>query len=129
MGNIVEVIKRMQDSIYGKGVSEEEISAAEQLLGISFAPDYRLYLLTMGLAAADGREFTGIGKSRRTHVVDVTKSKRKNGPEILKTMYVIEDVGFDGIVVWQNSQGEIFETDFNKNPRKVGISFVDYLVR
>ena len=27
-------------------------------------------------------------------------------------MYVIEELGVDGIAIWQNSKGEIFSNDF-----------------
>lgn len=127
MKDIIEQLNSMPDALLGKGSTEAAIASAEEILGVKFAKDFRNYLLEVGIAAVDGREFTGLGKARRTHVVKATKTNRDRGPETLKTMYVIEEAGFDGIVVWQNSQGEVFETVFDSEPKKVAESFVDYL--
>ena len=127
MKDIIEQLSSMPDALLGKGSTEAAIASAEEILGVKFAKDYRKYLLEVGIAAVDGRELTGLGKARRTHVVEVTKANRDRGPDELKTMYVIEEAGFDGIVVWQNSIGEVFETAFDSVPKKVAKSFVDYL--
>lgn len=127
MKDIIEQLNSMPDALLGKGSTEAAIASAEEILGVKFAKDFRKYLLEVGIAAADGKEFTGLGNARRTHVVEVTKVNRDRGPDALKAMYVIEEVGIDGIVVWQNSQGEVFETAFDSEPKKVAESFADYL--
>lgn len=40
-------------------------------IGLSFAREYREYLLELGEVKAGGREFTGIYKAKRLHVIDV----------------------------------------------------------
>lgn len=127
MKNVAEQIRQMPNPLFGKGCTMEEIHSAEELLELSFADDYRQYLLDVGIAAAGGREFTGIGSELRTHVVAVTECNRNCGSETLKTMYVVEEAGYDGIVAWQNSNGEIFENIFGSEPLKVADSFAEYL--
>lgn len=126
MKDIIEVLRNMPDPLLGKGCSEKEIASAEELLGIRFAKDYRKYLSEIGIAAVDGRELTGIGKARRTHVVEVTLVNRERGSEALTNMYVIEETGFDGIVVWQDTNGSVYETRFDSDPIKIAKSLVEY---
>jgi len=44
-------------------------------------------------------------------------------------MYVIEELGVDGIAIWQNSKGEIFQTIPRKEvkPEKIYDTFLEYL--
>ncbi len=126
MKDIVEQIRNMPDAFLGKGSTEQAITSAEEILGIQFANDYRKYLLEIGSAEADGREFTGLGKVRRTDVVEVTKINRDRGPKSLQSMYVIEEKGYDGIVIWQNSKGEVFGTRFDSEPQKIADSLSAY---
>ncbi|MGL5916755.1 MAG: SMI1/KNR4 family protein, partial [Culicoidibacterales bacterium] len=45
-----------------------------------------------------------------------------------KDMYVIESLGIDGIIIWQNSKGEVFQTIPNGEPEKIHNSFESYLL-
>lgn len=126
MSNIIEVIKNAPDYIGGTGRTEEEIRNAEEKLGIKFAPDYREYLKEIGLACYDGHELTGICKSARLNVVDVTIVQRELQPEA-GSWYVIEEANLDGIVVWQKSTGEIFQTVPGQNAKKICNSLEVYV--
>lgn len=110
MANIIEVMKSIPDYIGSNGRSEDEIAAAEKSLGTTFAPDYRLYLKEIGLACFDGHEITGITNNARLSVVAVTEHERAANPNIPSSWYVVEQTGFDGIVIWQAPTGEIYQT-------------------
>lgn len=109
MANIIEVMKSIPDYIGSNGRSENEIAAAEKSLGTTFAPDYRLYLKEIGLACFDGHEFTGITNNARLSVVAVTEQERAANPNISSSWYVVEQTGFDGIVIWQTPKGDVYE--------------------
>ena len=109
MANIIELMKSIPDYIGSNGRSEDEIAAAEKSLGTTFAPDYRLYLEEIGLACFDGHELTGITNNVRLSVVAVTEQERAANPNVPSSWYVIEQTGFDGIVIWQTPIGEIHQ--------------------
>lgn len=109
------------------GASAEQISDAEEALALRFADDFREYLLAFGIASAGGHEFTGICNSKRLNVVDVTLSERSIHPDIPQDWYVLEEANIDGIVIWQSSTGEIFQTQPGRETIKLADSICDYL--
>lgn len=127
MANIIEVMKSIPDYIGSNGRSECEIVAAEKSLGTKFAPEYRLYLKEIGLACFDGHELTGITNDTRLSVVAVTEQERAANPNIPSSWYVIEQTGFDGIVIWQAPIGEVHQTSFRSSGQKHYRSLVEYL--
>lgn len=72
------------------GTTEEEIQAAEQTLGLTFAKDYRDYLKEFRLASFRGHELTGLINSPRLSVVTQTLEERRNNPHITNDLYVVE---------------------------------------
>lgn len=119
---IRDLVEAKEDAIMGSGVSEEEIEAAEKALNLTFAPDYKEYLSTIGLLMCDGHEFTGLGNSTRTNVVAVTQQLKDLRGDIPDDWYVIENENMDGAAMWQDSAGIVY---FNK--RKEYESFTGYL--
>lgn len=126
MTSVLDALRSAPDFIGGNGRPEEEIQAAEQVLGLSFAPDYREYLRTFGLACFDGHELTGICKASRLNVVDVTLEERKHFPAA-SGWYVVEQANIDGIVIWQSPDGEIYQTTPGHPPRKLCYSLTEYI--
>ena len=110
MADIIQTLQSTQDCICGHGVEEAEIQQAEMELEVKFAEDYYQYLLHFGLVAYDGHELTGITKSKRLNVVDVTKKARQYTANVPDDWYVIEETNIDGIVIWQSSEGAIYQT-------------------
>lgn len=127
MSEIIEILKNAPEYIGGAGRTEEEIKNAEQQLGIEFAPDYKCYLKEIGLACFDGHELTGICKSARLDVVDVTVNQRNVFPEA-SSWYVIEEANVDGIVIWQNTSGELYCTIPGGKPKKICNSLKEYVL-
>jgi len=127
MKSMISVIKDKPDYVGSNGRNESAIAQAEKLLNNHFAADYREYLLEVGLASFDGHELTGICNSKRLNVVDVTLSEKSITPGIPQDWYVLEEANIDGIVVWQNSIGEIFQTQPGREAIKIADSICDYL--
>ena len=126
MKSLIENIKQVPDVLYGKGATEEEINYAENKLKLEFSKEYKEYLSAFSVVAFDGREFTGLGKIKRVNVVDVTNSLRAINT-VPQDWYVIEETNIDGIAIWQNKQGEIYQTIPFNQAKKIANSFQEYL--
>ena len=125
----MKIIKLMQEqpAFHARSAaSNEEITAVENVLGLRFAQDYREYVATFGAASFAGHELTGICKSARLNVVTVTMEERDN-MVVPADWYVLEQANIDGIVVWQNSAGAIYQTVPNTNPKKLCESLAEYI--
>lgn len=127
MTSIVNKLRTLPAFCSLTGVSMEQIADAEKALALRFADDYREYLLSFGSASSDGHEFTGICNSKRLNVVDVTLAEKSITPGIPNDWYVLEEAGFDGIVIWQSSTGEVYQTQPGKGTIKIAGSICDYL--
>ena len=126
----MDIIKTMQeysDLISGVGVSEEKIQNAETSLQLQFSDEYRKYLTVFGIAAVNGHEFTGICESQRVNVTNVTFTERNRMPTARAEWYVVEQANIDGIVIWQSSTGEVYQTIPNGLPIKLCNSLSEYL--
>ena len=126
MSNIIEILKNAPDYIGGTGRTEDEIRDAEDHLGVKFASDYRLYLKEIGLACFDGHELTGICKSSRLNVVDVSLSQRELFPNA-RSWYVVEETNIDEIVIWQAPSGELYQTASGSMCRRICSSLAEYI--
>ena len=127
MTSIVDKLRALPAFGSLTGVSMEQIADAEKALALHFADDYREYLLSFGIASSDGHEFTGICNSKRLNVVDVTLAEKSITSSIPNDWYVLEEAGFDGIIIWQNSIGEVFQTLPGREAVKLADSICDYL--
>lgn len=127
MDNIVVVMKSMLDYIGSNGRTEEEIRQAEIALGIIFAKDYRKYLKEIGLACFEGRELTGLTANARLDVVSVTKEQREKFGEVASSWYVVEEANIYGIVIWQSSDGTVYEVAANTKAKKIASSLAEYI--
>ncbi len=127
MSRIIEIFESKKTLLAGNGATEDQVSNAENLLGLHFASEYREYLLRYGVAVYDGHELTGITSASRTNVVDVTLNERIK----IKTekLYVIEDTNYDGIIIWQASEGSIYASAPNMSPTKIYDSLSDYVLQ
>lgn len=129
MKNIIDVLRSMPDFIGSNGRSKEEIELAETMLEVAFARDYRNYLEEIGLACFDGHELTGLTKTDRLNVVTVTMKQRERFGKIASTWYVIEEANIYGIVIWQDTEGFVYEAASNANVKKVADSLSEYFTR
>lgn len=123
--NALELIKNCSDAIVGHGVSEDEINKAENELGLQFASDYREYLQKYGAAMLNGHELSGISKAKQSNVVLMTNDWHENYSQPGK-LYVIEDLGIDDIVILQDSNGNIYQSQ-NGKTHKIYNSLAAYI--
>ncbi len=109
------------------GASQEDIRFAEKALGLKFADEFRRYASRFAVASFYGHELTGVCNFPRLSVVDVTLSERAANPAVPMDWYVVEQAHIDGIVVWQSSAGEIYQTMPGAAPIKLCESLCAYL--
>lgn len=129
MSNIISTINSLPELLLLTPASELEISDAEIQLRLRFADEYKAYLAQFGAILADGVELTGIAKSKRRHVVDVTIRERELNSKIPHGLYVVESSEIDGIVIWQDSQGAIYQSATHTEPVKIADTLTEYLSR
>ena len=127
MNDIINVINSKNGVIHGKETNENEIKQAESELGLRFADDYRNYIKQFGCMVIGSREITGISSQENYNVVSTTKAQRNYNKNIPENSYVIEQLNIDGIIIWQSSNGEVFQTSPNTAPMKIADSLVEYI--
>lgn len=125
MAKFVEMLMK-KNLISGNPVVEDEIKMAESKLDVKFARDYKDYVKKYGFVCFDGHELTGICKAKRLDVVSVTEKEREYFENIPKDAYVIEQAHIDGIVIWQTSNGKIYQSQGNSF-EKICDSLAEYI--
>lgn len=127
MSKIIDVINDLEDLIATGAADENSIAEAEKELGLKFADEYKEYLAEFGSVLAEDVEITGIAKSKNRNVVMVTKREWELNPQVEHNMYVVENLAIDGIIIWQDEAGKIYESTPNKMVKKVADSLVEYI--
>ena len=127
MSKIVDIINKLPELLPLKPATEIDVKDAEIQLRVSFNEEYKDYLLAFGAIMADGIELTGIAKSAHRNVVVQTKQERELNPNVPNTMYVIENTGVDGIIIWQDTAGTIYQSSPETKPKKIADSLSSYL--
>lgn len=126
MSKFVEEM-RCQPNFYAeKGVSMIQIEQAEEVLEVKFAPDFRECLQEFGAFSIGSHELTGFSMDENLDVVKITQKYREKH-NVGKNLYVIEEAHIDGIVVWQDSDGYIYQTDLYSKPEKIANSLKEYI--
>ena len=128
MSAIMDAFASKSSLLTGKGASPEQISQAEQDLGLSFSEEYMEYLSNYGIAAFDGHEMTGLTKSKRLDVVSVTADARNRYPNLPADLYVIEETSVEELIILQNATGEVFGCAPNYPLEKISDSLSDYIL-
>ena len=111
-----------------KGATEEDIKKAEEVLGLRFSYDYRNYLIEFGVVSFTNHEFTGVCESKRLCVINVTIEERKN-VEVPRDWYVLEQTNIDGIVIWQDGNGTVYQTAPNVKAKRLCGSMEEYIAK
>ncbi|MCZ6155602.1 SMI1/KNR4 family protein [Campylobacter ureolyticus] len=127
MSKIVETIQNLENLIPLKPASIEDIENVEIELALPLAKDYKEYLLNFGAIMANDIELTGIAKSKNRNVVDVTKREWNLNRKIKHNLYVVENIGIDGIIIWQDSSGSIYESRPNYEAKKIANNLLEYI--
>lgn len=129
MNNITDILRNFPYFLSSSGANEEKIYDAESSLKLKFSVEYHKYLKEIGLCCFDGHELTGITDISRLSVVDITIYERELNPDVPYDWYVIEQANIDGIVIWQNENGEIFQTQPSHEKVKIANSIVEYITK
>jgi hypothetical protein len=127
MASIIEALKSTEHLRAGGAATDIEIETAEKQLDLTFASEYKEYLKEFGFASCNGHELTGISKSSRLNVVDVTQEARETYGSDIQDMYVIEDTGYEGILVLQDRKGSVYQIEPNSKPSKICPSLAAYV--
>ena len=127
MSKLIEVIRNKPNFYAEKGAFALQIEQAEKLLKLNFALDFKECLCEFGAVSVDGHELTGFSADKNLDVVNVTLNERMKNPNVPNDWYVIEQANIDGIVIWQNQKGEIFQTQPYCDSIKIANSIVEYI--
>lgn len=127
MSKIIEVIDSLEDLMPLKKATKEEMENIEKELGLALAEEYKEYLLNYGAIMADDIELTGVAKSKNRDVIQVTKREWEANEKVKHNLYVIENVGIDGIIVWQDETGKIYESTPNHETKQIAGSLAEYI--
>jgi len=127
MSTIINVIQSFSDLLFATSVAETEVLGAEERLGLRFSPEYTEYVMEFGAAMGHGHELTGVLNSERLNVVSATIREREINVQIPKNLYVIENPGINGIIIWQDAEGKVYETSPHSAPKVIAGSLAEYL--
>ena len=127
MSNIIETIRSLPEMEGYKPASQQIITDAELQLRLRFASDYKTYLSEFGEVSARGMELTGIIEADYINVVTVTKEKWAMCPQVSHNLYVVEDTHIDGIIIWQDENGAIYQSFPNNQPKQIANSLVEFI--
>ena len=128
MKKIITLINSLPDMLPLTPASGTQITDAELQLRVSFADEYKDYLSAFGAIIADGIELTGIAKSEYRNVVELTKKEWELNPRVPHTRYVVENTCIDGIIIWQDTNGTVYQTSPNTDPKKIAQSLEEYIL-
>lgn len=126
--DIIQVIKALPKMLSLNPITEEQIVDAENQLGLKFSREYREYVAEFGFISAQGIELTGICKAEHVNVISLTQQEWDLNPHVPHNMYVIENTCIDGIIVWQDEKGVVYQTQYDNQPKKIAISLANYIL-
>ena len=129
MTKIVKLINSLPNLLTLKPATAKEITEAEIRLRVGFAEDYKEYLAAFGAIMAEGIELSGIAKSEYRNVVSITKKERELNSKVPYNMYVIENTGVDGIIIWQDTNGTVYQTTPDAGPLPIASSLWEYIAK
>lgn len=125
--DIIDAINSLEEMISTGGVSAEEILEAEKELGVAFSEEYKKALAEFGSVLAEEIELVGLAKSQNRNTVIVTKRERQSNSLVPEHLYVVENLGIEGVIIWQDEKGAIYQSSPNKEPEKVYASLSEYI--
>lgn len=127
MSKIIDVISGLKNLLPLKPATTEMIEDIEIELALPLAEEYKEYLLKYGAIIADNVELTGVAKSKNRDVVQVTQREWTANSKIKHNLYVVENIGIEGIIIWQDGSGKIFESRPNNAAKQIANSLAEYL--
>ena len=129
MSELKELSAKLEHFEAGTPASAEAIQSAERALGLSFAEDYRSCLSRYGCISWFGHILTGISPYPGIDIVRVTTEQREYNPQVPSTFYVLEDPHIDGVIIWQDASGAVYETRPHQPPVRICSSLLEYITQ
>jgi hypothetical protein len=108
--NILTIVDQLKYKNKLSQCTKDEIDEAEQELGLVFADEYKELLLGYGSLETKHLLISSTLKNISVNVVTLTQQIRSIYDNLPKDLYVIMDSGVDGIIIFQDSKGKIYET-------------------
>ena len=127
MADLISYMKNMAAFRSRGAATSREISSAESKLQLHFSEEYKKYLSEFGVASVYGHEFTGICSAQRLNVVTVTQEERAISLNASPFLYVIEQANIDGVTIWQDEAGNIYQNAYGSAFTKIASSMLEYL--
>lgn len=127
MKRFADAIKDFDDYISTGAVEDERIRNAEEELGLEFSKEYKEFLSEHGAASAHGHEFMGICDTKRLDIVEGTIKEKEKNKEVPEDFYLIENMGIDKILVWQNKEGKLYQTVGKSKPEIIDNTLSEYV--
>ena len=127
MSKIIDVINGLENLLPLKPALIEAVENIEIELALPLAEEYKEYLLKYGAIMADDVELTGVAKSKNRDVVQVTQREWMSNSKIKHNLYVVENIGIEGIIIWQDGSGKIYESSPNNGAKQIADSLAEYL--
>ena len=124
--NVTNELKKISDLVYTKGASNEQIVEAENKLLLEFPADFIEYLKGFGLVTFYGVEWQGLNGPDYLNVVTSTLDARETYPDFPVNMFILEDLGFDGLLILVDTKGSVYEWQYG-TCKKIYPSIVEYL--
>ena len=108
--------------------TKAQITSAEKQLGVTFSKEYKSMMEQHGSFGFKGHEIYGVDpKHPRLDTVKNTKWARENDSKAPKDSYMVENTGWDGLTIWQKTDGSVHEKFPNQDLHKLTNSLTEYL--
>lgn len=129
---ICEFLENYGKFSHYKPVPIEKIREAEEKLNLKFADEYVEYLLKYGnvtIEQIEHIELTSVTDRLYSNVVKDTMDMRElpDADMIPADAYVVEDVGIDLVMAWQDSTGAVYLSYPGNGLEKVADSLGEYV--
>lgn len=126
MKNLTNELKKISDLVSTKGASNEQIVKAQNKLSLEFSSDFIDYLKEFGLVTFYNVEWQGLNGPEYLNVVESTLQAREIYPDFPVNMFILEDLGFDGLLILLDTKGSVYEWQYG-DCKKIYDSMVEYL--
>ena len=125
---IIETINKIGVFTKTQPATEADVLRAEKELGLKLSEEYKEYVMEYGAIRICGLELTGVTKGQVRDVAVVTKTEKQYNGNISPDMYVVEELGVDGIVILQDASGSIYINSPRHKTEKIFDSLSEYLL-
>ncbi|GEM_PF-355464 len=128
ISDIISKINGIEGLWKAGGCTEQQLFEAQQALGLTFPPEYSVYLREFGCIDFFATEWTGLNIEGNCNVVKATQQEQEINENFPEKMFVLENAGIDGVIITVDEEGAVFKVQFEKS-EKIYNSISDYLDR